>query len=166
MTTGNTIALTRWTFVGKVMSLLFNMLSRLVVTFLPRSKHLLYISVLLCQFILPSPRLLNISHALSSPSSPRQLLTCSSLSLLHTYSPEIISLHYHLGDSLCLSWVGSQFLDPTSFSLIYSLMYVWHFSSSSFPRKVCIDYTYIGGIFFEASHVLKHCYSFLTLLTD
>ena len=41
MTTGKTIALTRWTFVGKVMSLLFNMLSRLVITFLPRIKHLL-----------------------------------------------------------------------------------------------------------------------------
>ena len=41
MTTGKTIALTRWTFVGKVMSLLLNMLSRLVTTFLPRSKHLL-----------------------------------------------------------------------------------------------------------------------------
>ena len=41
MTTGKTIALTRWTFVGKVMSLVLNMLSRLVITFLPRSKHLL-----------------------------------------------------------------------------------------------------------------------------
>ena len=41
MTTGKTIALTRWNFVGKVMSLLFNMLSRLVITFLPRNKHLL-----------------------------------------------------------------------------------------------------------------------------
>ena len=42
MTTGKTIALTRWTFVvGKVMSMLFNMLSRLVITFLPRSKRLL-----------------------------------------------------------------------------------------------------------------------------
>ena len=41
MTTGKTIALTRWTFVSKVMSLLFNMLSRFVITFLPRSKHLL-----------------------------------------------------------------------------------------------------------------------------
>ena len=40
MTTGKTIALTRWTFVGRVMSLLFNMLSMLVITFLPRSKHL------------------------------------------------------------------------------------------------------------------------------
>ena len=41
MTTGKTIALTRWNFVDKVMALLFNMLSRLVITFLPRSKHLL-----------------------------------------------------------------------------------------------------------------------------
>ena len=41
MTPGKTIALTRWTFVGKVMSLPFNMLSRLVMTFLPRSKCLL-----------------------------------------------------------------------------------------------------------------------------
>ena len=41
MTTGKTIALTRWTFAGKVMSLLFSMLSWLVIVFLPRSKHLL-----------------------------------------------------------------------------------------------------------------------------
>ena len=41
MATGKTIALARWTFVGKVMSLLFNVLSRLVIAFLPRSKHLL-----------------------------------------------------------------------------------------------------------------------------
>ena len=41
ITTGKTTALTRWTFAGKVMSLLFNMLSKLVIAFLPRSKHLL-----------------------------------------------------------------------------------------------------------------------------
>ena len=41
MTIGKTMALTRWTFVGKVMSLLFNMLSRLIIAFLPRSKRLL-----------------------------------------------------------------------------------------------------------------------------
>ena len=41
MTTGKNIALTRWTFIGKVTSLLFNMLSRLVIVFLPRRKHLL-----------------------------------------------------------------------------------------------------------------------------
>ena len=41
MTTGKTIALTKWTFVSKVMSLLFNVLSRFVIAFLPRSKHIL-----------------------------------------------------------------------------------------------------------------------------
>ena len=44
VTTGKTIALTRWTFVGKVMSLLFNMLSRLVIAFLPRSKRLKFMA--------------------------------------------------------------------------------------------------------------------------
>ena len=48
MTTGKTIAMTIWTFAGKVMSLLLNMLSRLVIAFLPRSKHLL-------NFMLQSP---------------------------------------------------------------------------------------------------------------
>ena len=46
MTTGKHIALTRRTFVGKVMSLLFNMLSRLVITFLPRSKHLNFMAAI------------------------------------------------------------------------------------------------------------------------
>ena len=50
MITGETIALTRWTFAGKVMSLLFNMLSRLLITFLPRSKRLLIMAaVTICR---------------------------------------------------------------------------------------------------------------------
>ena len=49
MTTGKTIALTRWTFVGKAMSLLLNMLSRLVIAFLPRSKNLNFMAaVIIC----------------------------------------------------------------------------------------------------------------------
>ena len=48
MATGKTVALTKWTFVGKVMSLLFNMLSWLVITFLPRSKRLfIYLFILI-----------------------------------------------------------------------------------------------------------------------
>ena len=53
MTTGKTIALTRWIFVGKVMSLLLNMLSRLVITFLPRSKRLLIPSMLRLKYFYP-----------------------------------------------------------------------------------------------------------------
>ena len=56
MTTGKTIALTRWTFVGKVMSLIFNMLYRLVIAFLPRSKRL-WISCLQSPFaVILEPR--------------------------------------------------------------------------------------------------------------
>ena len=69
MNTGKTIALTRWTFVGKVMSLLFNMLSRLVITFLPRRKFLL-ISWLqpLSAVILEPPKIKCVTVSIVSPS--------------------------------------------------------------------------------------------------
>ena len=69
MTTGKTIALTRWTFVGKVMSLLLNMLSRLVITFLPRSKCLL-ISWLQSPsaMILEPPKIMSATVSTVSPS--------------------------------------------------------------------------------------------------
>ena len=69
MTTGKTIARTRWTFVGKVMSLLFNILSRLGIAFLPRSKHLL-ISWLQSQsaVILEPPKIKSLSVSIVSPS--------------------------------------------------------------------------------------------------
>ena len=67
--TGKTKALTRGTFVGKVMSLLFNMLSRLVITFLPRSKHLL-ISWLQSPsaVILEHPKMKSVTVSTVSPS--------------------------------------------------------------------------------------------------
>ena len=69
MTTGKTIALTGWTFVGKVMSLLFNKLSRLVITFLARSKHLL---ILWLQspsaVILEPPKIKSVTVSIVSPS--------------------------------------------------------------------------------------------------
>ena len=68
MTTGKIIALTRRTFVGKVMSLLFNMLSKLVITFLPRSKHLL-ISWLQSPsaVILEPPKIKSVTVSIISP---------------------------------------------------------------------------------------------------
>ena len=69
MTTGKTIDLTRWTFVGKLMSLLFNMLSRLAITFLPRSKCLL---ILWLQspsaVILEPPKIKSVTVSTVSPS--------------------------------------------------------------------------------------------------
>ena len=69
MTTRKTIALTRWNFVGKVMSLFFNMLSRFVIAFLPRSKHLL-ISWLQSPFavILEPPKIKTVTVSIVSPS--------------------------------------------------------------------------------------------------
>ena len=75
MTTGKTIALTRRTFVGKIMSLLFNTLSRLVITFLPRSKHLL-ISWLQSPsaVILEPPKLKSDTVSTVSPSISHQVM--------------------------------------------------------------------------------------------
>ena len=69
MTTGKNIALTRWTFVGKVMSLFFNILFRLVIAFLPRSKRLL-ISLLqsLSAVILEPPKIKSVTVSTVSPS--------------------------------------------------------------------------------------------------
>ena len=66
MTTGKTIALTRWTFVDKVMPLLFNMLSRLIITFLPRSKRLLISWLQSPSAVMLEPR--KIKSATVSPS--------------------------------------------------------------------------------------------------
>ena len=75
MTTGKAIALTIWTFVGKVMSLLFNMLSRLVITFFPRNKHLL-ISWLLSPsaVILESKKIKTLTLYIVSPSICHELM--------------------------------------------------------------------------------------------
>ena len=74
-TTGKNIVLTRWTFVGKVMSLLFNMLSRLVITFLPRSKRLL-ISWLQSPsaVILEPPKIKSVSVSTVSPSICNEMM--------------------------------------------------------------------------------------------
>ena len=76
MTTGKTIALTRRTFVGKVMSLLFNMLSRLLITFLPRSKHLLVSWLQSPSAVILEPRKTKFSTSIAST---RCQLTCYEL---------------------------------------------------------------------------------------
>ena len=85
MTTGKTIALTRWTFVDKVMSLLLNMLSRLVITFLPRSKHLL-ISWLQSPsaVILEPPEIKSVAVSIVSPSIA--MMVTAAMKLKDSYS--------------------------------------------------------------------------------
>jgi len=97
MTTGKTIALTRWTFVGKVMSLLFNMLFRLVITFLPRSKRLLISwlqspSAVIFRTIQIRPSQLSTSHSFTQqtawkrPAAP-SMIDCGSNRKQDTSSP-------------------------------------------------------------------------------
>ena len=69
MTAGKTIALTRWTFVGKVMSLLIDMLSRLVIAFLPRSKHLLILWLQSPSAVILEPPKIKSEKAMATHSS-------------------------------------------------------------------------------------------------
>ena len=82
MTTGKTIALTRRTFVGKVLSLLFNMLSRFVIAFLPRSKYLL-ISWLQSPsaVILEPPKIKSLTVSIVSPSIYYEVMGPDAMSL-------------------------------------------------------------------------------------
>ena len=69
MTTGKTIALTMWTFVGKVMSLLFNILSRIVIAFLLRSKQLLILLLLSPSAVISEPKnIKSVTVSIVSPS--------------------------------------------------------------------------------------------------
>ena len=103
MTTGKTIAVTRQTFVGKVMSLLFNMLSRLVKTFLPRSKRLL-VSWLQSPsaVILEPPNIKPLTVSIVSPSichevmGPDAMISIFSSSILGTYLPGEFIFQYHI----------------------------------------------------------------------
>ena len=83
MTTGKTIALTRQTFVGKVMSLLLNMLSRLIITFLPRSKRLL---ILWLQspsaVILEPPKIKSVTFPTVSPSISHEVMGLDAMILV------------------------------------------------------------------------------------
>ena len=108
MTTGKTIALIRQTFVGKVMSLLFNMLSRLVITFLPRSKHLL-ISWLQSPpaVILETPKIKSVTVSIVYPSICHEvmgpdamILVFWMLSFKPTFSPSSLTFIKRLFSSL------------------------------------------------------------------
>ena len=83
MTAGKTIALTRWAFVGKVMSWLFNILSRLVIAFLPRNKCLL-ISWLQSPsaVILEPPNIKSVTVSIVTPSISHEMIRCHDLRFL------------------------------------------------------------------------------------
>ena len=80
MTTGKTIALTRWTFDSKVMSLLFNMLSRLAIAFLPRSKHILILWLQSPSVVILEPPKNKVCHC--SPSIFHEVMGPDAMSLV------------------------------------------------------------------------------------
>ena len=91
MTNGKAIALTRWTFVGKVMSLLFNMLSRLVIIFLPRSKYLLILWLQSPSAVILKSK--KIKSVIVSPSVCHDGTGCHDLSfLMLSFKPTFHSL--------------------------------------------------------------------------
>ena len=83
MTTGKTIALTRWNFVSKVMSLLLYMLSRLVITFLPRSKRLLFSWLKSPSAVILEPKKINsVTVSMVSPSICHEVMGLDARSLI------------------------------------------------------------------------------------
>ena len=84
MNTGKTIALTRQTFLGKLMSLLFNMLTRLVITFLPRSKHLLisWLQSPSAVILEPSPKIQSATVSTVSPSISHEVIGLDAIILV------------------------------------------------------------------------------------
>ena len=113
MTTGKTIALTRRTFVDKVMSLLFNMLSRLVITFLPRSKHLLMSWLQSPAAVILAPR--KIKSATISTVSPS---ICHGKSKALTEQKEMASKSVNL-ELLTIGWRTLTYLQ--SRKLLYQV---------------------------------------------
>ena len=138
MTTGKTIALTRWTFVDKVMSLLFNMLSRLVITFLPRSKCLL------------------ISW-LQSPSSvtlePRKIKSAT----VFTVYPSIWHEEMRLDAMIFIFWMLS--FKPT-FSLSSFTFNKRLFSSSSLSAIRVVSSAYLRLLIFLLAILIPACVSY------
>ena len=120
MTTGKTIALTRQTFVGKVMSLLFNMLSRLVIIFLPRSKCIL-ISWLQSPsaVILEPPKIKSNTVSTVSPSISREVIGPDAMiSVFWMFTTLFFKIFLTIHPNLHSSQIAF-YLDLTSFSLMF-----------------------------------------------
>ena len=137
MTTGKTKALTRWTFVGKVISLLFNMLSRLVIAFLPRSKRLLISWLQLPSLVILEPK--NIKSVPVSIVSP---------SICH----EVMGL-----DAMILIFLNVSFkpaFSLSSFTFIKRL-----FSSSSLSAIRVVSFAYLRLLIFLPVILIPACAS-------
>ena len=95
MTSGKTIALTIWTFVSKVISLLFNMLSTFIIAFLPRSKHLLLLWLQSPSTVILEPKKIkSVTVFTFSPSMCHEVIVASCPKLFHVTFPESETRYY------------------------------------------------------------------------
>ena len=136
MTTGKTIALTIWTFVGKMMSLLFNTLSRFIIAFFPRSKCLNFVAaVTICSdFVAPAPKIKSVT--------------------ISTFSPSIC--HGVMGPDLIVFWMLSfkPAFSLYSFTLINRL-----FSSSLISAIRVVSSEYLKLLIFLPAILIPACES-------
>ena len=137
MTNGKAIALTRWTFVGKVMSLLFNMLSRLVIIFLPRSKYLLILWLQSPSAVILEPlKIKSLTISVVYPSLCHELM-----------GPDATILVFWM-----LSFKPS--FSCSSFSFIKRL-----FSSSSLSARWVVSFAYLRLFIFLPANLFQACVS-------
>ena len=137
MTTGKTIALTIWTFVGKVMSLLFNMLSRFVIAFLPRSKHLLMSWLQLPSAVILEPKKIkSVTVSIVSPSICHEVM-----------GPDVMSLVF---------WMLSF---KAAFSLSSFTFFKRLFSSSSLYALRVVSSAYLRLLIFLLAILTPACVS-------
>jgi len=129
MTTGKTIALTRWTFVGKVMSLLFDMLSRVVIAFLPRSKRL-WISWLQspCAVILEPKKIKPVTVSPVSPSICHEVMGPDDMILVFWMARVKPTFSRSFFTFSCCLWSFSQAVhsawDPLHLSWVFSSVHL------------------------------------------
>ena len=146
MTTGKTIALTRWIFVSKVMSLLFNMLSKLVIAFLPRSKHLLISWLQLPSAVILEPKkIISVTVSTLSPPISHEVMGLDAMTLVFwmlsfkpTFSLSSFTFIKRLFSSSSLSAkrvVSSAYLRLLIFLLAISTLLYWFVSNIS-PLEV------------------------------
>ena len=136
VTTGKAITLTRWTFVGKVMSLLFNMLSRLFIAFLPRIRHLLISWLQSPSAVILEPQKINVTVSIVSPSICHQMMGLDAMTLVFWMLSFSQIFHSPLSlsstDSLGLLWILhkggviciSEVIDISPSNLDFSLCFI------------------------------------------
>ena len=118
MTTGKTIALTRWTFVDKVMSQLFNILSRLVITFLPRSKRLLISWLQSPSAVnLEPPKIKSVTVSTVSPSISHEVIGPEAMILVFwmlSFKPTFSTLLFYFHQKALFSLLSAISVVPSA----------------------------------------------------